>query len=561
MQAAILLERHGLQLGDPRLPVQPEQPHLPQRDGRARERCGAGALEGAFAVFGVQQGEYRPPDQGIRRGGAEQPGGGRIGEQDRAADVNPDALLHQIHDAREALLGRLPLRLALREGELGALLLGDVEVEAADADDAAVLVADRELDDEGPLELRGGGHAHLRHHGLAGLDDLAVEIVDERGIGGLGIDVADGLADELRAGDVEDALGLAVVEQVAALGVLDIGDERRVLHDRLEARFGGAQGGLGPHLLRDVVGGDEDGTAAAELHGGRADIDVDDRSRLQAMAPGADIAQAGRAVGDQVHQPRHVLRRADVGDAHGQELVAAVAVVLQRGLVDLEEGERAEVVEPHGRRVLVEQEAEARLFLDAGGRTFVRRRAAAGPAQAEVADDEAGEVGNLRQNMGVLGGEVAFRLVGQVDQAGGLAAGVSKRCGEAAAKGRTFSLHATGVRPTRMPFELRLRQPQRAVVAVQDETTEAGVAGGGGATPPARILVGERDMMDRLAEQPVSRQVDGGLMGTDDDAGFFGGDPNRFLQCGRGREARGGSRQGGKPAVCHAGSSASVEWI
>ena len=278
------------------------------------------------------------------------------------------------------------------------------------------------------------------------------------------------------------------------------------------------------------------------------------RSRLQAMAPGADIAQAGRAVGDQVHQPRQVLRRADVGDAHGQELGAAVAVVLERGLVDLEKGERVEVVDPHRRRVLVEQEAEARLFLDAGGRPrLARRRAADGLAQMEVADGERGEIGKLRQDKRVLRGEIALRLVGQVDQPGGLAAGVAERSGEAAAQGRAVIDRVAGARPVRVLFELSLRQPQRAVAA-RHETTKARVVRRGVATAPAGVFVRERDMVDRLGRPAVGREMDGGLMRADDGAGFLGGDLNRFRQRRRGREARGGLRQGGKPAVCHAGS-------
>jgi hypothetical protein len=173
---------------------------------------------------------------------------------------------------------------------------------------------------------------------------------------------------------VEDALGFAIIEKVAALGVLDVGDEGRILNDRLEARLGGAQCRLDADLLADIAGDYEHRRAAGELDRGRADLDIDERARLPAMAPATEIAQAGRALGDHGLQPGHLLFRTDVRDAHSQELGTRIAVVLDRGLVDLEEGESRDIVDPHRRRTLAEEDSEARFFLDAAARQslFVR---------------------------------------------------------------------------------------------------------------------------------------------------------------------------------------------
>ena len=58
-----------------------------------------------------------------------------------------------------------------------------------------------------------------------------------------------------------------------------------------------------------------------------------------------------------------VLRGADLGDRHGQELIARIAVVKQRGLVDFDEAQRLHVVDPHRVRMTLEQHAEILLGL------------------------------------------------------------------------------------------------------------------------------------------------------------------------------------------------------
>src|SRR5207245_11245836 len=53
---------------------------------------------------------------------------------------------------------------------------------------------------------------------------------------------------------------------------------------------------------------------------------------------------------------RDLLRRLDVQDAHGEELVPRIAVMAQGSVVDGEEGERLLVIYPHGMRVAFEEQ-------------------------------------------------------------------------------------------------------------------------------------------------------------------------------------------------------------
>jgi hypothetical protein len=61
-----------------------------------------------------------------------------------------------------------------------------------------------------------------------------------------------------------------------------------------------------------------------------------------------------QALAVQFAHPGGVLRRPDVGDGHRQELLARPAVLLERGVVDLEEAQVAPAVDPLGQRQAVE---------------------------------------------------------------------------------------------------------------------------------------------------------------------------------------------------------------
>ncbi len=323
-----------------------------------------GSLDRALAIVRMDDVEDRHADQLLRPLRAEQASGRWIGELNLAVDVDPDAFLDQVEYAPEPLLGRLALRLAGGERELRAFLLGPVDVEAADPDDVSVLVADRKLDQQRPFVFHVRRHPHFLQDRLAGFDHPPVHLDDRRGIRRI-VHVADRLAVVVPRPQVEDALGLAVVEDVVPLGVLHIGHERRILDQRQEPRLDLAQLRLDLHLLRDVARHHQDGRSPAEFDGGGTDVDVDLHPRLEAMAPLADIAQARRPVRRQVQQLRHVLRRSNVGDAHAEELGARVAVVLDRRLIDLEKGQRAQLIDPHRGRVLIEQVAERGIAVEA----------------------------------------------------------------------------------------------------------------------------------------------------------------------------------------------------
>jgi hypothetical protein len=118
---------------------------------------------------------------------------------------------------------------------------------------------------------------------------------------------------------------------------------------------------LHPPALADVVREDQCGVAALELDAAGGDLDVDHGAVLDPVLPGARDRRAGTLVLDARQQLFDVLGRADVGDRHREELVAAVAVVAHGGVVDGEEAQRLRVVDPHRERMLLEQEPVALL--------------------------------------------------------------------------------------------------------------------------------------------------------------------------------------------------------
>src|SRR5262249_28652761 len=115
---------------------------------------------------------------------------------------------------------------------------------------------------------------------------------------------------------------------------------------------------------------------------------------------------------DGVPEPLEILRGPDVADPHAEEFLARVAVLRDRGGVDLEEGERLYVIDPQGERIVGEQQSEARLALPERrfglterrgaligpharaklGPRHAEKRTAAG--QADGADDEGSDPGS-----------------------------------------------------------------------------------------------------------------------------------------------------------------------
>ena len=117
--------------------------------------------------------------------------------------------------------------------------------------------------------------------------------------------------------------------------------------------------------LRSVTSWIDDSMAVRPLNSSRwAVIETSiDSAVLQHVAPGNRAVVQVLRDRDLVQEGVAVLRRADVGHAHVEELGAAVAVVRDRGRVDFEEPVVVDVEHPHRLRVLEEQLAEARLLL------------------------------------------------------------------------------------------------------------------------------------------------------------------------------------------------------
>jgi len=68
------------------------------------------------------------------------------------------------------------------------------------------------------------------------------------------------------------------------------------------------------------------------------------------MPPDAGI-DVGLDLSDTGQQARNLLRWPDVLDGHGQEFLAAIAVAVDRGSVDVEEGQCLSVINPHRLRI------------------------------------------------------------------------------------------------------------------------------------------------------------------------------------------------------------------
>ena len=112
---------------------------------------------------------------------------------------------------------------------------------------------------------------------------------------------------------------------------------------------------LEPEPVGDVVGEHERRLAAVVDDRPGRDLDVDDRAVLAPVVPGRGAVRARAVLGQAPEQRLHVLARADLRDRHREELVAGVAVVADRGVVDGEEAQRVGVVDPHRQRARLEQ--------------------------------------------------------------------------------------------------------------------------------------------------------------------------------------------------------------
>ena len=138
----------------------------------------------------------------------------------------------------------------------------------------------------------------------------------------------------------------------------------RHLRQAAKALLARAQRALGPQPVGDVVREHHLRAPTVEYQRVGNDFDIDRHAVLPAVTPDAGVAVAVSVflhLGDPLQQARHVLGRAHVGNHHRQKLIAAIAVVRHRGVVDREEHQGSQVPHPHRMRICLEHLAVARL--------------------------------------------------------------------------------------------------------------------------------------------------------------------------------------------------------
>ena len=117
-----------------------------------------------------------------------------------------------------------------------------------------------------------------------------------------------------------------------------------------------AQARLGCVALRDIESDDDAGRSALEADGVAVDIGLDDPPIFRAVRPAIRLADLTVGAVDDLAEARERLRWTDVLDGHGLELFPCEAVVLDSGVVHLEEAEGFAVEDPGGQRVTLEQQ-------------------------------------------------------------------------------------------------------------------------------------------------------------------------------------------------------------
>ena len=116
-------------------------------------------------------------------------------------------------------------------------------------------------------------------------------------------------------------------------------------------------------LLGDVVGHHQPAAAAAEVEIMRRDVDADQLSGFGPVYPRTEPTYAVLGGGHGFLDERHFLRRMKVRDAHAQELVAGVTVVLDGRIVHFDEAKSFYIEHPRWVGIAVEELAEPLLAL------------------------------------------------------------------------------------------------------------------------------------------------------------------------------------------------------
>ena len=291
-------------------------------------------------------------DEGLERPGKRSGLQAVVGRHDRGPLQHAGGVVH-VPDADAGRLHRKPHALFGRPQRLdGPIPLGDV------ADDPhQVAVGERGRDDvrrkhrtvlapEPPLPVVVGGG---RDGAQRRPDVLHLHPVD---------DVRGMQSDELVARIAEHPADARIGIDVVALSIRNDDPVRRMLEERAVASLARLLCLFRAPALGDVLRHGQRRGLSGEGDGVRRDIHLDDLAGLDTVAPTAGRLPRLSRVIEMREQRVDVLGAPEVPDGHGQELVARVAVALDRGVVDLEEPQRGQVVNPHRQRIGGKQRAE-----------------------------------------------------------------------------------------------------------------------------------------------------------------------------------------------------------
>ena len=232
---------------------------------------------------------------------------------------------------------------------------------------------------------------------MAGLDLLFLDdlqpigaqyllVANEEGVGFLlRQEIVVALADQFLAGNAEQFLAGTVHQDIAVLArLLDEQHGRHVFNDGVEKLPGAAQFVICPLPLGDVDEGHHPGWPPLILQELAIGGDVDLAAIRLDVAPDAVSGGVPVICRDHVAQEVGVVSGPDVEQRHRQELLARVAIVLDRGLVDRQKPQTLQLEYPHRQGIAVEQQARGCLALlqlaDIG----------------DAADDKAGAIGEAR---------------------------------------------------------------------------------------------------------------------------------------------------------------------
>src|SRR5262249_46944480 len=210
-----------------------------------------------------------------------------------------DDHLHRrvFHEAAEA-------RLAGAKRHLGLLAVADVHGHAANGNQRAVGVSNRELDLVAPF-FPEVGELYLPRHRIAGLDYFAVHGLDDRNAGARG-HIADPAAEDFARESAPARLDSAIDHLVATVQILYQHAEGRVLHETAEARLAGLQRQFCLLPVADVDGDAANGDHAA---GG-----VLDRELHFVVPPFAEIGEVNLSGHHSSGLDDFAVHRFDVGD-------------------------------------------------------------------------------------------------------------------------------------------------------------------------------------------------------------------------------------------------------